>query len=177
MKINKYWLFGRCGERLTAVAGVETAEGPRSMRVFNLLGAYVLCTSHDSPACRTIRRWLLETLVYFQIDVRREIRRLTEEVRAALPRSRRGCRWPTAAILFWLWRYGEGEWLETGTRHTFVRSLGMASGKSAEQGLARLLAWGMVEARPDGAPWPAEIRLVRAEVEAALRAAGLEAPE
>lgn len=69
-------------ERLTAFAGVETPAGPRLMRVFNPLGAYVLCTFVDTPAALPLRRWLLETLVFLQIDVKREIRRMNEELRA-----------------------------------------------------------------------------------------------
>ncbi len=70
---------GQFSERLTALAGVETPEGARLMRVFNLLGAYVLCTFVDTCAARAVRRWLLETIIYFQMDVKREIRRLIEE--------------------------------------------------------------------------------------------------
>jgi prophage antirepressor-like protein len=72
----------RFSERLTALAGVETPDGPRLMRVFNLLGAYVLCTFVDTPESHTLRRWLLETLVYLQIDVKRELKRMNEELRA-----------------------------------------------------------------------------------------------
>lgn len=65
-------------DRLTVFMPVETPEGPRLMRAFNLLGAYVLatfCLSHDALQ---FRRWLLETLVFHQIDVRREMQRLLE---------------------------------------------------------------------------------------------------
>lgn len=65
--------------RLTALAGVETPDGPRLMRVFNPLGAYAVLTFMDTPGVRLIRRWLLETLAYLQIDVKREIARLTEQ--------------------------------------------------------------------------------------------------
>jgi hypothetical protein len=78
-----------------------------------------------------------------------------------------------AAILARLWQEADGVWLATGTRNAFARSLGMAHGKSAEQGLARLVAWGLVEARPEGAAWPAEIRLAREKVLAALYEVGL----
>jgi hypothetical protein len=80
-----------------------------------------------------------------------------------------------AAILAQLWREADGVWLATGTRNAFPRSLRMAHGKSAEQGLARLVAWGLVEARPEGTAWPAEIRLVREKVLAVLYEAGLDA--
>jgi prophage antirepressor-like protein len=78
-----------------------------------------------------------------------------------------------AALLARLWRETDGVWLATGTRNGFARSLGMAHGKSAEQGLARLVAWGLVEVRPEGAAWPSEIRLNREKVLAALREAEL----
>ncbi len=70
---------GQFSERLTALVGVETQEGPRMMRAFNLLGAYVLCTFVDTYAARSVRRWLLETIIYFQMDVKREIKRLIAE--------------------------------------------------------------------------------------------------
>ena len=63
-------------DRLTAFVGVETREGPRLMRAFNLLGAYVLSTYFLSLDAQQFRRWLLETLIFHQIDVRREIQRL-----------------------------------------------------------------------------------------------------
>jgi prophage antirepressor-like protein/phage anti-repressor protein len=66
-------------ERLSILVPVETPEGPRLMRAFNLLGAYVLSTFVPNPQAQQFRRWLLETLIYFQIDIRREIRRLTDE--------------------------------------------------------------------------------------------------
>jgi prophage antirepressor-like protein/phage anti-repressor protein len=81
-----------------------------------------------------------------------------------------------AAILARLWKEVDGVWLATGTRNAFARSLGMAHGKSAGQGLARLVAWDLVEARPEGAGWPAGIRLNRSRVEAVLREAGLAIP-
>ena len=63
-------------DRLTAFVGVETREGPRLMRAYNLLGAYVLSTYFLSLDAQQFRRWLLETLIFHQIDVRREIQRL-----------------------------------------------------------------------------------------------------
>lgn len=78
------------------------------------------------------------------------------------------------AILARLWMLPEGEWLALGRPSGFARSLGMAHGKSAEQGLKRLLGWGLVEARPAEAAWPQEIRLDRAAILFALSEAGLE---
>jgi prophage antirepressor-like protein/phage anti-repressor protein len=80
-----------------------------------------------------------------------------------------------AALLARLWTLTEGEWLAVGGKTAFARSVGMAHGKSAEQGLGHLCRWGLVEVRPEGAAWPEEIRLDRVAVEAALNEAGLEA--
>ena len=73
-------------DRLTAFLAVENPpQGPRLMRAFNLLGAYVLSTFAATLEAKQFRRWLLETLVYHQIDARREYQRLLER-NAALER-------------------------------------------------------------------------------------------
>jgi prophage antirepressor-like protein/phage anti-repressor protein len=71
--------FAQFSERLSILVPVETAGGPRLMRAFNLLGAYVLSTFVPNPQAQQFRRWLLETLIYFEIDIRREIQKLKEE--------------------------------------------------------------------------------------------------
>jgi prophage antirepressor-like protein/phage anti-repressor protein len=81
-----------------------------------------------------------------------------------------------AAILARLWPLGDGEWLAIGSKTAFAGSLGLDR-KSLDRGLKRLRGWGLVEARPEGAAWPAEIRPVREKVRTALREAGLDAPE
>ncbi len=57
---------------LTRLARVETSEGTRMMRVFSLLGAYVLCTFVDNSRAHSVRRWLLEKLVDVQMSAKRE---------------------------------------------------------------------------------------------------------
>jgi prophage antirepressor-like protein/phage anti-repressor protein len=137
--------FAQFSERLSILVPVETPEGPRLMRAFNLLGAYVLSTFVPNPQAQQFRRWLLETLIYFQIDIRREIRRLTEEDRRmrehfeaaiqALAEEVRALREAQAGQTDRSWFEGEfRRWHDAQARTaTAVKELSARIGKAAER--------------------------------------------
>jgi hypothetical protein len=85
-------------------------------------------------------------------------------------------------FLAWLWRNSPaGDWLNVNNKARFAATVGIDR-RSLGRVLARVVGWDLVEQSP--APeaespqaWPTRIRLRRDQVQASLRAVGLELPE
>jgi phage anti-repressor protein/prophage antirepressor-like protein len=65
---------------MTARVAAETSSGPRQVRVFNLLGAYVVAMFADTPIALRFRRWALDMLMMAIQHLAEEIWTLRKEV-------------------------------------------------------------------------------------------------
>ena len=164
---------------------IVTAEGTRSVTVISEYGFHylaVLAGLAQGAPVRRLHRWVVGSLlpsirntpqmtalpghaVYAFAEL---AMKMLKEGRGSLGAMN------SAKLLAYFWQNGaDGRWA-TVCRATLAQMLG-TNPRSIDRAMGLLTQWGFVERKPaaEAKPWPARVRLLRANVQAALDAFGL----